>query len=258
MLAVLSPAKTLDFDSPVPVRTATTPEFLDRSQKLAHVLGKKSVKQLIDLMDISPKLAEENHARWQSWLPEHTLDTARQAVFAFQGDVYQGLDVSTWDKRDLNFAQRHLRILSGLYGILRPLDLMQPYRLEMGTRLKVGRQADLYAFWGSQLTEHLAEELRRQRPAVLVNLASKEYFSVLQPEHLDARIITPSFRDLRRGRYRVLSFFAKKARGQMARFLIQQRVKDPEQLKEFDEGGYGFHAELSTESDWVFTRDSAE
>lgn len=258
MLAVISPAKTLDFTSQCPTEKHTKPDFLSRSEELIHKLSKLSRPKLAVLMKISEKLATENHRRFQEWQLPFSPDNARAALFAFKGDVYTGFELDQYKARDFDYAQKHLRILSGLYGLLRPLDLIQPYRLEMGTRLKVGRSADLYAFWDTQIAEALNSALAKSTKSgepTLVNLASNEYFASVKKERVDGRVITPSFKDLKNGQYKFLSFFAKKARGMMADYLIRERIADPEDLKNFDREGYAFNADLSKGDDWVFTRD---
>ncbi len=255
MLAVISPAKTLDFESKCPTNKHTDPDFLEKSKTLMNKLAKLSRPKLGELMRISEKLATENHQRFQDWHLPFTPENARAALFAFKGDVYTGFDLDDYKARDFDYAQKHLRILSGLYGLLRPLDLIQPYRLEMGTRLKVGRSADLYAFWDTAIADALNEALKKSGPTTLINLASNEYFASVKAERVDGRIITPSFKDLKNGQYKFLSFFAKKARGMMADYMIRERISDPEDLKRFDREGYTYNAELSKGDAWVFTRD---
>jgi len=255
MILILSPAKTLDFESPPPRRSCAQPEFLDDAEELVNKLRRLSKQQLSALMGISDELTERNARRYRDWQRPFTKENARPAVLAFQGDVYQGLAAESFSKADLDFAQKHLRILSGLYGVLRPLDLMQPYRLEMGTKLSTRRGKDLYAFWGSRITESLNEALSGQAQNVLVNLASNEYFKAVRNTELDGRIVTPVFKEKKGDGYRVVAFFAKKARGRMAGFAIHNRITDPEDLKGFSEEGYRFHENLSSENEWVFTRD---
>ena len=256
MLIVVSPAKTLDYESPVRTRKHTEPQFLSESTELVEQLQDLQPDDLCNLMHISSKLGELNHARFANWHTPFNTENARQAIFAFKGDVYLGLKAEQFSTADLNFAQKHLRILSGLYGILRPLDLMQPYRLEMGTGFKNNGGKNLYEFWGSKLTEHLNDEFAVQagKRKVLVNLASNEYFSSLQPKQLDADIITPVFKDWASGQYRVLSFFAKKARGEMAAYIIRNRIKSPAKLIEFNVEGYQYNAADSTPSKPAFLR----
>lgn len=254
MLTVISPAKTLDFDSPAQTTRATLPEHLNRSRELVSVLRRASPKDLSRLMGISPKLAALNVERYQAWKPPFTTANARQSLLAFKGDVYLGIEVENWSQRDLTHAQKTLRILSGLYGVLRPLDLIQPYRLEMGTKLANSKGKDLYAFWGEEITRRLADELSEHRDKTLINLASNEYFKSVHTDALPGQVITPVFKDYSRGSYKILSFFAKKARGQMAAFIVKNRIAKPKGLKEFDADGYRFNEAFSSETDWVFTR----
>lgn len=255
MLTLVSPAKTLDYDSPLATETHTQPRFTEQSQMLIETLRKLSVQDVADLMKLSDKLASLNVARYESWQPKHTQDNARQAVLAFKGDVYTGLDAASFSEDDFSFAQDHLRILSGLYGVLRPLDLLEPYRLEMGTKLTNARGDNLYHFWGDIITESLNDELAESGSEVVVNLASNEYFKAVKPKALRARLITPVFKDLKNGQYKIISFYAKKARGLMTRYMIQNRTEEPEALKKFDLEGYYFSAEESKGDTWVFLRD---
>ena len=254
MLIVISPAKTLDFETPSRVPAFTLPEFLDDSAELIDELRAFEPHRLSDLMGISPKLADLNSNRYHDWSLPFTADNARQSVLAFKGDVYAGLDAGSLDSEDLQFAQQHLRILSGLYGVLKPLDLMQPYRLEMGTKLKNRRGKDLYDFWDDRINQALGRELAAQDDPVLVNLASNEYFNSVQPEKLAARIITPGFKEERNGEYKFISFTAKKARGLMSRYIIRNRLSDPEDLRGFNLEGYRYNASLSGADRPVFTR----
>ncbi len=254
MLTVISPAKTLDFDSPVQTTKATLPEHLNRSKELISLLRQASQKDLTRLMGISPKLAELNVERYQAWKQPFTTSNARQSLLAFKGDVYLGIDVATYSQRDFTHAQKTLRILSGLYGVLRPLDLIQPYRLEMGTKLANRKGKDLYEFWGDEITRALAAELAGHKDKTLINLASNEYFKSVRPAALPGQVITPIFKDYSKGSYKILSFFAKKARGQMATFIIKNRIARPAALKAFDGDGYQFNDAYSSDTDWVFTR----
>lgn len=256
MLTVISPAKTLDFETPATTEKYSQPVFLKQSQQLIAGLKKCSVQEIASLMSISDKLAGLNVARYQQWQTPFTPDNAKQAILAFKGDVYTGLDADTLDAKGLDFAQDHLRILSGLYGVLKPLDLMQPYRLEMGTKFGVNGGKDLYDFWGSQIRESLAAE-PAFKDKTLINLASNEYFKAVEAKQLDANIITPVFKDWKNGQYKMISFYAKKARGLMSRFIIDHTIDKPEKLKAFDYEGYRFSAEMSKGNDWVFIRDHA-
>ncbi|HSG92336.1 MAG TPA: peroxide stress protein YaaA, partial [Methylotenera sp.] len=244
MLTVISPAKTLDFETPATTEQYSQPAFLKQSQQLIDGLKKLSVQEVASLMSISDKLAGLNVARYQEWQQPFTTSNAKQAVLAFKGDVYTGLDADTLDQKGLDFAQAHLRILSGLYGVLKPLDLMQAYRLEMGTKFAVKGGKDLYSFWGKQIREALEND-PAFKDKVLVNLASNEYFKAVDAKQLDATIITPVFKDWKNGQYKMISFYAKKARGLMSRFIIDKQIDKPEALKDFDYQGYQFSPEMS-------------
>lgn len=257
MLIVISPAKTLDFETPAPSETFTQPQFLDHSQQLMARLRELDPIELGKLMAISDDLAALNHRRNMNWSPPFSRANAKQAVFAFRGDVYMGLHADSLRKGDLDFAQRRLRILSGLYGVLRPLDLIQPYRLEMGTALTNARGKNLYTFWGDKITIALNAELERMRAPVLVNLASEEYFKAVHPKALAARVVTPIFKERKGSAYKVVSFHAKKARGAMSRYIVRNRLNDVAALKQFAEDGYRFNAPLSTADAWTFTREAA-
>ncbi|MCY4533216.1 MAG: peroxide stress protein YaaA [Gammaproteobacteria bacterium] len=254
MLTVISPAKTLDFDTPPVTKKTSSPELLADSGQLMGIMRRQSPNDLMTLMGISQELAELNVQRFQDWNPPFDKNNARQAVLAFKGDVYLGMEAETYTQRDFNFAQKNLRILSGLYGLLRPLDLIQPYRLEMGVRLPNNRGKDLYAFWGDRITHLLVDDLCNHRNKTLVNLASHEYFKSVNTSLLPSKLITPVFKDYSRGSYKVLGFFAKKARGSMASFIIRNRINRPADLKDFDTSGYRYNDELSTRNEWVFTR----
>ncbi|WP_444923841.1 peroxide stress protein YaaA [Microbulbifer sp. DLAB2-AF] len=258
MLIVISPAKTLDYESEIPTLETTQPDFLKESAALIGELRDLSPQQISSLMKISDKLGVLNYDRFQDWKRPFTNKNARPALLAFKGDVYTGLAAETMGKRDFSYAQKHLRMLSGLYGLLRPLDLMQPYRLEMGTRFENSRGKNLYEFWGEQITETLNAQLHALKSRELVNLASNEYFKAVKPKALDAEVITPHFKDLKNGQYKMISFFAKKARGMMSRWAIEQRVKKAEELKGFDVAGYTYNLGMSNERDWVFTRDEQQ
>ncbi len=258
MLMVISPAKTLDYQTPPATQRHTQPEHLEHAQDLIALLRDLSPAQIAELMHLSDKLAGLNAARFGSWTPEFSPDNAKQALLAFKGDVYTGLNAEDFSEDDFDFAQTHLRMLSGLYGVLRPLDLMQPYRLEMGTKLGNPRGKDLYAFWGERISGWLNDALAAQGDRVLLNLASTEYFGAVKRKVLDARIIDTEFKDLKNGQYKIISFYAKKARGLMARHVIKHRLSDPEALKAFDEQGYRYSAEQSTPDKLVFLRDQPE
>lgn len=254
MLMIISPAKTLDYESPLATETHTQPDFLDDACELIDQLKELEPHQICNLMDISDKLGQLNAERFQNWHTPFTPDNARQAVLAFKGDVYTGLDAESFSEDDFQFAQKHLRILSGLYGLLKPLDLMQPYRLEMGTKFENSRGKDLYAFWGSKITKALNQQLAED-DQVLVNLASNEYFKSVKKRELDARLITPQFKDWKNGKYKMISFYAKKARGLMCRYAIQNQINKAEDLKGFNLDGYYFSEDQSDNNNWVFLRD---
>jgi cytoplasmic iron level regulating protein YaaA (DUF328/UPF0246 family) len=258
MLLVVSPAKNLDFESPLPTDKYSQPELLAHSKTLISHCIKLTPVDISTLMGISDKLAGLNAARFGEWSMPFTVDNARQAVLAFNGDVYAGLDAKTFSADDFDFAQKHMRILSGLYGLLKPLDLMQAYRLEMGTRLANERGSNLYQFWGDIITDSVNQALEEQGDNVLINLASNEYFKSVKKKNLKGEIITPAFKDWKNGQFKMISFFAKKARGLMARYIIEHRLTDVEQLKAFDVAGYQYSEDLSQGNDWVFTRKETE
>ena len=257
MLMVISPAKTLDFETLPTTSEHTTPDFLDDSAELIEQLREMSPHAISALMKISDKLGNLNFDRYLSWDKKFTPDNAKQALLAFKGDVYTGLDAQSMSGGDLRWAQDHLRILSGLYGLLRPLDLMQAYRLEMGTKLANGRGKDLYQFWGSQITDALNQQQADESLPVLVNLASNEYFKSVQSKQLNAEIITPVFKDWKGDKYKIISFYAKKARGLMVAYIIRNRLNDVEQIKNFDSEGYVYNPAMSSAREWVFTREAA-
>ena len=256
MLIVISPAKTLDFETPPTVPSFTIPDLLTDSAELIDELREYEPYRLSELMGISPKLAELNSNRYHAWSLPFTGSNAKQSVLAFKGDVYTGLDADNLSQDDLQYAQDHLRILSGLYGVLKPLDLMQPYRLEMGTKLKTRRGKDLYAFWQDRIHAAINTELVNQEDPVLVNLASNEYFKSVKAGKLQARIITPVFKEKRNGEFKMITFFAKKARGLMSRYIIRNRLADPEDIKGFDLEDYRYNDALSSADRPVFTRSS--
>lgn len=258
MLIVISPAKSLDYESPVRTRRFTQPEFLSESEQLISTLRRLSAQDLSTLMSISPTLGKLNHERFCDWQLPFDAENARQALFAFKGDVYLGLEAQSFEASDVTYAQHHLRILSGLYGLLRPLDLIQPYRLEMGTRLSTGRGKSLYEFWGSRITDALNAELEHQRSRELINLASNEYFKAVKTKDLAAEVISPVFRDYKGGQYKLISFFAKRARGLMSAYIIRNRIDNPRDLPSFDVDGYRYSEKDSTPTAPVFLRRAAE
>ncbi len=258
MLSVVSPAKTLDFESKVRTRKFTQPRFLEEAGRLVERMRDFNPGDLSKLMEISPELAELNWRRFAAWQAPYNLRNARQAVFAFRGDVYLGLRAEQFGTAELNFAQKHLRILSGLYGVLRPLDLIQPYRLEMGRQVDVDGASGLYDFWGARIADSLNEDLaaQPQKRKVLINLASNEYFQSVRADTLDADVITPVFKDrTAAGDYRVISFLAKRARGEMTAWIVKNRVNAAHALKKFDVDGYRFSAAESGKDRWVFLRE---
>ena len=258
VLFLLSPAKSLDYDTPLPAGLPhTLPAFVPDAQRLIAVLREKSPQEVAALMSISDPLAALNVARYATWQPRFTAANARQAVMAFNGDVYEGLQAQSLSLEDLQWAQQHVAILSGLYGVLRPLDRMQPYRLEMGTRLATDAGANLYQFWGARIAEHLNQRLAADATPVVVNLASQEYFKSVDRKVLRARVIECVFEDHKAGQYKIISFYAKRARGLMARWAIQQRAATPRRLEEFDLEGYAFHPASSQPDRLVFRRHAA-
>lgn len=254
MLIVVSPAKNLDFDTPVPTTEHSKAALLDDAQALIEQLQPLAPQDVSALMHISDKLGVLNYDRFQQWQRPFTNKNARQAVLAFKGDVYVGLDAYQFNDDDFAFAQQHLRILSGLYGLLRPLDLMQAYRLEMGTKFTNNRGKDLYTFWGDTITQHLNKQLKSLSTDTVINLASTEYFKSVKPKLLNANIITPIFKDEKNGTLKIISFYAKKARGRMSAYIIKNKLTNPEQLKAFDWDGYRFNPAMSSADKWVFTR----
>lgn len=257
MLIVVSPAKALDFESPLATKKFTVPTMMDEARQLVSIMSRQSPDDLSQLMSISPALAELNFERFQDWEPPTAPNPARPAVLAFNGDTYIGLDApASFNERDFTQAQKVLRILSGLHGVLRPLDLIQPYRLEMGSKVQHGKGRDLYSFWGGKVTDQLNRDLAKSPGTpVLVNLASNEYFGVVQPDQIDGRVVTPRFLDAKGdGDYSTVSFFAKRARGAMAGWIVRERITSISALQEFDADGYQFDADRSIGDEPVFTR----
>jgi uncharacterized protein len=254
MLFLLSPAKSLDYETLVGDVPHTLPQFVPQSQALIEVLRQKSPQQIAELMDLSDTLSALNVARYEAWRPKFTAKNSKQAVLAFNGDVYEGLDAKTLNAKELDWAQNHVCILSGLYGVLRPLDWMQPYRLEMGTTLQTDKGSNLYKFWGSQIAEHLNERLAADKSPVIVNLASQEYFKSVDRKALQARVIECVFEDFKGGKYKIISFNAKRARGLMARYAVKNKITKPEGLLKFDLEGYAYDAAVSEPDRLVFRR----
>ena len=255
MITLLSPAKTLDYESPLPVKDFSVPGNLRQSKQLIKALRKKDPQDLSDLMGLSEKLANLNFERNMNWEPpvKHS-DDIRQAIFAFKGDVYTGLSAYSLKKSDINFLDKHVRILSGLYGILKPLDLMSPYRLEMGTKLETSEGKDLYDFWGQEITNSINESISTHKSKYILNLASVEYFSSVKKDLLNGEVISPVFKDYKNGKYKIISFFAKKARGSMTRYLVENRIDSPKDISGFDYDGYKYSKSESTEYSPVFLR----
>lgn len=258
MLALISPAKTLDYESALPTDAHTLPRLLEHSQELIDVSRKLSATDISNLMSVSEKIAKLNVERFNDWQSEFNFSNARQAVFAFKGDVYTGLDAYDLNDQHIEFAQNHLRMLSGLYGLLRPLDLMMPYRLEMGTKLQNPRGHNLYQFWGDRITSLINDDLEQAHSELLVNIASDEYYKSVIERKIKAEIIKPVFLDQKNGKYKVISFYAKKARGLMARYIIENQLNKAEDLKSFNTDGYYFDAESSLKGELVFKRDEQQ
>lgn len=254
MLILISPAKTLDFESALLTRKFSTPEFVSDSAELVGSLVRKSPAELGELMQLSPALADLNAARYQDWEPDFRFENSRQAILAFKGDVYVGMDIDRFSERDFTRSQKMLRILSGLHGVLRPLDLIQPYRLEMGTKLSTSRGESLYEFWGDRISESLSTDLAAHRSRVIINLASQEYFSAVNEDVLDARVVSPRFLDEKNGQFKIISFYAKQARGAMASWLIMNRIESVAGVTRFAEAGYSYCVERSTPDEPVFIR----
>ncbi|MCB0836947.1 MAG: peroxide stress protein YaaA [Bacteroidetes bacterium] len=255
MIFVISPAKKLDFSEETRfTQNYSMPAHMDDTEQLVKVMVKKSEKKIAELMSISPQLAALNYERYQNFTTPFTPENAKQALLAFKGDVYLSFDLESYSEGEFDFAQKHLRILSGLYGLLKPLDLIQPYRLEMGTKLSNRRGKNLYDFWGDRITKAINQHLEELNSDVLVNLASNEYFKSVKPAKLNARVITPGFKDDRNGQFKTIFLYAKQARGAMADFAIRNKINTPEGLKTFDGMGYVFNESLSKGDDWVFTR----
>lgn len=254
MLVVISPAKTLDFETRPVTRKTSQPQLLDDAQELVGQLKEMAPHELSSLMSISDKLGALNYDRYQSWSRPFSLDNAKQAMLAFKGDVYTGLDPEQFSQEDFAFAQNHVCILSGLYGALRPMDLIQPYRLEMGTKLKNSHGPTLYDYWGEKVTDTINRSVKKSGSEMLINLASNEYFKAIKRRNLCCEVITPVFKEKKNGQYKVISFLAKKARGMMTAYIIRNRLDLPPDIKNFDEDDYRFNEELSDAREWVFTR----
>ncbi len=254
MLIILSPAKTMKIDTLVPQIDFSIPELIDMAKLPVQILKQKSSVELAELMKINPKLAQLNYERYQQWRTPFNKDNAHAAAFSYHGEVFNGLQIESFSKSDLAFAQDHLRILSALYGILRPLDLIQPYRIEMATHLKVGKARNLYEYWRKAITESLNKVLIAQKDQILINLASKEYFKSIDTKTLDATVITPVFKEYKNEKPVIVTMYAKKARGIMARYILKNKIEDISALKTFDLDGYYYNDHLSNDAEIVFTR----
>lgn len=250
MLILLSPAKTLDFKTETPVNEHTTPDFAKKADEISKILSKHSIKELAELLDVSTKIAELNHQRYSDWKSAEE----RQAIYAYNGDVYEGLQAYTLDRKSIEFAQKHVRIISGLYGILKPLDLIKPYRLDMGTKLAIGKNSDLYYLWKEVLTENVLKNLKELNSNTIINLASNEYSNAINLKNKGLNVIQPTFKDNKNGVYKTISFYAKKARGLMARYIIDYKLTNPEHLQGFDSEGYLYQKNLSTDKTLIFHR----
>ena len=256
MLLVISPAKTMDFDTPANTAIASKPMMLKDSAILIDRMREFAPDDLVNLMGVSKKIAELNTQRFMNWRVPFTKKNAKQALLAFKGDVYTGLSAETFTEDDLEFAQQHLRILSGLYGVLRPLDLIQPYRLEMGTKLVNEKGKNLYEFWDKKPTQALNKQLTSLNSSTIINLASSEYFNAVDKSALKANIVTPVFKDYKNGKYKIISFYAKKARGLMSAYIIKNKLQEPSEIKKFNVDGYYFEPQGSTKNEWLFLRDA--
>ena len=258
MIAVISPAKTLDFASKSSTKKISLPDHLEKSEKIITKLKSFSVKKLSTLMDISQPLATLNVQRYQEWSKEFTVKNAKQAILAFKGDVYIGLDAETFTEKEFTFSQEHLLILSGLHGYLRPLDLIQPYRLEMGTSISIGRAKNLYSFWSETVTSHINESIKNHQEEILINLASEEYFKVVDKKKLNCKLINIEFKEKKGTSFQTVGFFAKRARGFMSNFILKNKIENSKDMKQFDTAGYKFNKSHSTENNWLFTRELAD
>lgn len=254
MLIIISPSKTLDFNFAKKSNALTLPVYLEEASVIASELKRYNPKQLARFLNISPKLADLNATRYTAWNKDEHSAEGKSAVLVYKGDVYQGLQAENFSDSEFEFAQGHLRILSGLYGVLRPLDRILPYRIEMATPLRIGKSKDLYAFWTSKVTAHLRQAIQETNMQVLVNLASEEYYKVIDSTETGVQIITPVFKDFKNGQYKIISFFAKKARGMMSRFIIRNGITNPDEMKLFNDDGYYFNDGLTMGNTWVFTR----
>lgn len=254
MIILMNSSKTLDFEQNAAISEHTIPELIEDAEILVKKLSNLSVSDISNIMKVSEKLAQLNFERYADWQTHEKGSGAKQALLAFKGDIYSGIEVDNYKRKEFDFAQKHLRILSGLYGILRPLDLIRPYRLEMAARLATSRGSNMYQFWGTKISESIGALLKQEKSGVLLNLCSAEYFKAIQSDRLDAKIITPVFKEFKNGSYRFITIYAKKARGFMCNFIIQNQLVDSEDLKLFNRADYHFNRKLSSDEEWVFTR----
>lgn len=254
MIVILSPAKRLNFEIPNMAGKHTIPSFMEESNFLVDRLKKFSARKLQKLMNINENIAETNYERYQNWSPEFNENVAKPAILAFRGDVFLGMDPQSYVIKDFDFAQDHVRILSGLHGILKPLDLIRPYRLEMGTRLKIGKSKNLYDFWNDKITQSISKSKAYQNDKIIINLASKEYFAAVNVDSIQGRIIEPVFKEFKHGTYRPVHIFMKRARGMMTSYIVKNKIQEPDQIKLFDWEGYEYNDQLTAGDQWVFTR----
>ena len=254
MIILMNSSKTLDFEQEARISKYTTPEFATDAEILVRKLRQLSASDFSKLMKVSAKLAKLNIERYASWHPQAKGSKAKQALLAFKGDIYSGMEVETYKREDFDYAQKHVRILSGLYGILRPLDLIQPYRLEMAAKLATARGKNMYQFWGAKIRDSVKALLKQEKSGELVNLCSTEYFKATKPDDLDARVITPAFKEFKDGAYRFVTIYAKKARGMMCNYMIQNQLRQADAIKSFNVAGYRFNPEISSDDEWVFAR----
>lgn len=254
MITIISPAKTLDFNKIAITDQYSEPIFKEEASQLIGELQKYSSQDIEELMNISDKLAELNYKRYKQWSKEHSIENSKQAILAYSGDVYQGMKAGDFNEKQLKFSQQHIRIISGLYGVLRPLDLIQPYRLEMSIKLKNSKGVDLYSFWKEKITDFFNKEIGDHKDNTLINLASNEYFSAIDKDKFKGRIITPMFKEYRNGNYKIIGIYAKKARGAMAKYIVENEINSPKHIKNFNQHEYKYNEKLSTDSEWIFVR----
>lgn len=254
MITIISPAKTLDFNKMAITHEYSEPIFKEETSQLIGELKRYSLQEIEELMSISHKLAELNYKRYKQWNKEHSIENSKQAILAYSGDVYHGMKAEDFNEEQLKFSQQHVRIISGLYGVLRPLDLIQPYRLEMSIKLKNPKGVDLYSFWREKITDFFNKEIGEHKDNTLINLASNEYFSAIDKNKFKGKIITPIFKEYKNGNYKIIRIYAKKARGAMAKYIVENEINSPEHIKNFNQYGYKYNEESSTDSEWIFVR----